>query len=66
MWKYGQRDDWNVVKFTVLKSVKYIRTHNDIIFWLLKKDFYTLPDQGAKDIEHFGTDNWEQKRIIHI
>ena len=31
MWKYGQTDDWNVLKFIVLKSVKYIRAHNDIM-----------------------------------
>ena len=32
IWKYGKTENLDVLKFIVLKSVKYIRTHNDIMF----------------------------------
>ena len=43
IWKYGKTENLDVLKFIVLKSVKYIRTHNDIMFLILKKkEFHML------------------------
>ena len=32
IWKYGKTENSDVPKFIVLKSVKNIKTHNDIMF----------------------------------
>ena len=69
-------DNWNVLKFIVLKSVKYIRTHIDIIKYSYSECSISMVtcDQGAMSLDkgqRFGTDKLrvleiEQKLIVHI